>query len=147
MKRREFITGLGSAAASPLAARAQQSTVPVIGFLHPRSRADIATQFAHFRNGLREAGFVDGQNVTIEFRFAEAENARLPVLAADLVRQGVNVIVAGAGLSPQVAKLATTTIPIVFNTAGDPVSGGLVASLNRPGGSRHQQRWVGSKAV
>jgi len=147
MRRRQFIAGLGSAATWPMVARAQQPAVPVIGFLHPRSRADITARLADFQNGLRETGFVEGQNATIEYRFAEGETARLPALAADLVRQGVKVIVAAQGAAPDAAKLATTTIPIVFNTAGDPVSGGLVASLNRPGGSRHQQRWVGSKAV
>jgi putative ABC transport system substrate-binding protein len=115
VKRRQFIAGLGSAAAWPLAARGQQAAMPVIGFLHPRSRADIAARLADFRNGLRETGFVEGQNVTIEYRFAEGQAVRLPALAADLVRQGVKVIVAGAGLSPQAAKLATTTILIGGN--------------------------------
>jgi putative tryptophan/tyrosine transport system substrate-binding protein len=132
MRRREFITGLGSAAAWPVLTRAQQA-VPVIGFLFPRSRTDIATRLAAFHNGLREAGFVEGQNVAIEYRFGEGQLARLPVFAADLVQRGVKVIVAASGGTPEAAKLATTTIPIVFDTAGDPVRDGLVPNRNWPG--------------
>jgi putative tryptophan/tyrosine transport system substrate-binding protein len=135
MRRREFIEGLAGAAAWPAVARAQQTAMPVIGFLHARSRTDIAARLADFHNGLRETGFVDGQNVAVEYRFAEGQFARLPALAADLVKRGVKVIVASAGGAPEAAKLATTTIPIVVNLAGDPVRDGLVASLNRPGGN------------
>jgi putative tryptophan/tyrosine transport system substrate-binding protein len=135
MRRRDFIAGLAGAAALPLGARAQQPAVPVIGFLFPRSRTDIAARLAAFHNGLRETGFVEGQNVAIEYRFAEGQQARLPAFAADLVQRGVKVIVAASGGAPEAAKLATTTIPIVFDMAGDPVRDGLVPSLNRPGGN------------
>jgi putative ABC transport system substrate-binding protein len=135
MRRRDFIAGLGGAAAWPVVVRAQQPGLPVIGFLLPRSRTDIATRLAAFHNGLRETGFVEGQNVAIEYRFAEGQLARLPVFAADLVQRGVKVIVAASGGAPEAAKLATTTIPIVFDMAGDPVRDGLVPSLNRPGGN------------
>jgi putative ABC transport system substrate-binding protein len=131
VKRRTFIAGLGSAAAWPVVARAQQRAVPVIGFLSGQT-FDFP-QHLPFLQGLKETGYVDGQNVTVEYRYAENQLDRLPALAADLVRRRVGVIIASGNPETLAAKAATTTIPIVFVTGADPVARGLVASLNRPG--------------
>jgi putative tryptophan/tyrosine transport system substrate-binding protein len=133
MRRRNFVAVLGGAASWPLAAHAQLPPMPVIGFL--RTAFDGADDFvAAFRRGLRETGFIEGQNVTIEFRSAENRNDRLPALVAELLRIPVNIIV-GNSPSALAAKAASTTVPIVFAAGGDPVREGLVASLNRPGGN------------
>jgi putative ABC transport system substrate-binding protein len=136
MRRREFISLIGSVAVAwPLAARAQQA-VPIIGFIGGETAEQYADRLGAFHKGLKEIGFVEGENVAVEYRWAQSQYDRLPELAADLVRRQVAVIAATGGEpTPQVAKAATQTIPIVFTANGDPVGNGLVASLSRPGGN------------
>ena len=136
MKRRQFLTLLGGAAVAwPLAARAQHPTMPVVGLLTSRGPGDAPQLLAAFRQGLKDTGFVESQNVAIEYRFAGNKNEQLPALAADLVHRQVSVIAATTTVAALAAKAATTTIPIVFESGGDPVRLGLVASLNRPDGN------------
>ena len=136
MRRREFISLIGGVAATwPLASRAQQPALPVVGFINPASANNYEPQLSAFLKGLSEAGYVDGRNVAIEYRWAEGQHDRLPAMAADLVRRQVTVIAATTTPAALAAKAATTTIPIIFEMASDPTRLGLVASLNRPGGN------------
>jgi putative ABC transport system substrate-binding protein len=148
VRRREFITLLGGATAWPLAVRAQQPTVPVVGFMHILSPENVPHTMTAVRQGLKEQGFVEGRNLAVEYRWAHGQYDRLPELAADLVHRKVAVLAAMGGQpSPRVAKAATQTIPIVFVTNGDPVSEALVASLNRPGGNATGVTIFGPAAV
>jgi putative tryptophan/tyrosine transport system substrate-binding protein len=134
MRRREFITLIGGAAACPLAAHAQRPSVPVVGFLDATTAADTIYRVSAFRDGLKEAGFIDGHNVAIEFRWAENKFDRLPALAADLAQRQVAVII-GPNTTMRVVRTVTSTIPIVFVSGADPIESGLVTNLSRPGGN------------
>jgi putative ABC transport system substrate-binding protein len=144
MKRRDFITLIGGAAAWPIAARAQQPAMPVVGFVRSTSLAPFQNLVVAFGQGLKEAGFVEGQNVAIEYRYAENQKERLPALVAELLRLPVAVIVVNSSAAAA-AKAATTTVPIVFAAGADPVKNGLVASLSRPGGNITGVSWLGAQ--
>jgi putative ABC transport system substrate-binding protein len=145
MKRREFITLFGGAAAWPVAVRAQQTSTATIGFVHSASATFTATEIAGFEQGLKEAGYINGQNLAIEYRWAEGQYDRLPSIIADLIGHRVEVIAGGGGPAPaRAAMAATTTIPIIFISATDPVAAGLVPSLNRPGGNVTGVSLIGS---
>src|SRR5918993_4876462 len=135
MQRRDLVSLLGAMATWPLAARAQQKVMPVIGYLGASTPGQSAPSLAAFRHGLSETDYVEGQKVAIEYRWAEGRLDRMPAFAADLVARKVDVIVAGADIAAQAAKNATSTIPIVFIAGNDPVSQGLVANMARPGGN------------
>jgi putative ABC transport system substrate-binding protein len=143
VKRRTFIAGLGGVAALPLAARAQQAAMPVIGFLRSTPLTPFQRLVTAFGQGLKEAGFVDGQNVAITYRYADNQVGRLPALVAELIRLRAAVIVVNVPAA-HAAKEATTTVPIVFASGNDPVQAGLVASLNRPGGNVTGVTWIGN---
>jgi putative ABC transport system substrate-binding protein len=148
MRRREFIALLGVISTSSLAARAQQSAMPVIGVLHGVSAVQWTDRMVGFHRGLGEAGFADGRNVAIEYRWAEGKFDRLPAMAADLVSRKVAVICAGAGdVAIRAAMVATKTIPIVFTTASDPVRAGFALSLGRPGGNTTGATFMGVELV
>src|SRR5262245_1114058 len=148
MRRREFITLLGGpAVAWPLAVSAQQPAMPVVGLLHSQTQASEASRMSAIEQGLREAGFVVGRNVTVEHRFADGHNDRLPILAAELVQRQVNVIFANTTPPAFAAKAATATVPIVFTTGVDPVEFGLIASMNRPGGNVTGVTFLSNKLV
>lgn len=142
MRRREFITLLGGAMTWPLGARAQQATVPVVGFLRSTSLAPFENLAVTFVEGLRESGFVEGENVAIEYRYADNQGDRIPALVEELIRLPVAVLVVNSGAA-LAAKAATTTVPIVFAAGADPVKAGLVTSLSRPGGNITGVTWLG----